>query len=841
MSFTGDSHFKIDRVGLGVNPSNSYRLNIEGGVNDFTLGDIRTSASYRKTVSNSSVDVATTAFHYFFNDGSGTNINDGSVNNRDATIQGSGYSWSGSGFYSNTSNFLNLTESPTGHATIASTNFTTTLTVRIIFKYNGADPVPVLELFNKRDSSGSPYTNDSFRILYDNDTIFSGLGNSIGIVLYGSSSYKYFYANTTLKAGNWYMLNVSVSLTSGEVVNLILNGVNLPVTNTNPNNALAYTTIQSTTSLFRLNGISTDSGSTTTGQKDISYAFLYTKAVFNALETEILEPLNSGFDPYPTIKYSNYNTLTGTNFDITHSSGAVVGLRHNGSNSPTGSKALIGSFPAIGSTGADVGLIAGGREIVTLGKSGSVTFRDPFVFNRVHTAPTPSGSGAYTGSNANITFQNPTVYANYVSQDFKLRASSQPVASWIFSYTGAYTGDMLLRVNTGVSTSKVPVLISTNSIAFQSSWVLNSSGHLVPTTNNTYDVGTSIAGVRDIYTDQFFVAGETTIRYPNTENTFVGKGAGSTNAHQYNTGFGHWALYELPASSNNNTCVGRYAGYSMNGSDNTIVGAHGNSPALSGATRMTTIGVNSGLTAKTENVSVGYNTGAGNYSVSVGALADTTTLEYITHVGYGAGSQFSNNSTLLGYGASSGSFSSTIVIGNKSATTSNQVAIGANNMSFLFSNRWGIDSSGHLYPQTTATYNIGSTSFRASNFYGVNADLSGNLTISGTLTSNGVWDINNGVRGERTGVGSSPFTVTSSHYYLAVDTSSIAITLDLPQASTVTDQIYIIKDRNGNANTNNITIDPNGSETIDGASTYVININYGRVTIYSNGSNWEII
>lgn len=59
----------------------------------------------------------------------------------------------------------------------------------------------------------------------------------------------------------------------------------------------------------------------------------------------------------------------------------------------------------------------------------------------------------------------------------------------------------------------------------------------------------------------------------------------------------------------------------------------------------------------------------------------------------------------------------------------------------------------------------------------------------------------------------------------------------------MSDQVFpgrevIIKDAGGNANTNNITIDTEGSETIDGAATYVINTNYGIVRLYCDGNNW---
>ena len=62
----------------------------------------------------------------------------------------------------------------------------------------------------------------------------------------------------------------------------------------------------------------------------------------------------------------------------------------------------------------------------------------------------------------------------------------------------------------------------------------------------------------------------------------------------------------------------------------------------------------------------------------------------------------------------------------------------------------------------------------------------------------------------------------------------------LPTAQTVSGRTIIIKDAGGNAGTNNITIDTEGAETIDGAGTLVINSDYSSVSLYSDGSNWFI-
>jgi hypothetical protein len=66
-------------------------------------------------------------------------------------------------------------------------------------------------------------------------------------------------------------------------------------------------------------------------------------------------------------------------------------------------------------------------------------------------------------------------------------------------------------------------------------------------------------------------------------------------------------------------------------------------------------------------------------------------------------------------------------------------------------------------------------------------------------------------------------------------------TVNLPTAVGLGGRIYVIADKDGNAVVNNITIDAFGAETINGALTRVILVNYGSVIIQSDGSDWIVI
>lgn len=89
-----------------------------------------------------------------------------------------------------------------------------------------------------------------------------------------------------------------------------------------------------------------------------------------------------------------------------------------------------------------------------------------------------------------------------------------------------------------------------------------------------------------------------------------------------------------------------------------------------------------------------------------------------------------------------------------------------------------------------------------------------------------------------TGIG---VTAQSTNHYIACTAGTI--TIALPDASTTGDgAVYIVKDAVGGAAAANITIDPAGGDTIDGAATYVIAVNYRAVTLVSDGANnYEII
>jgi uncharacterized delta-60 repeat protein len=82
----------------------------------------------------------------------------------------------------------------------------------------------------------------------------------------------------------------------------------------------------------------------------------------------------------------------------------------------------------------------------------------------------------------------------------------------------------------------------------------------------------------------------------------------------------------------------------------------------------------------------------------------------------------------------------------------------------------------------------------------------------------------------------TPFTATTSNDYIHCSGTS-AITIYLPSIPKTNQQI-IVSDVKGNATAQNITINGNGKK-INGATTALINSNYGSVILVYNGINWH--
>jgi len=84
------------------------------------------------------------------------------------------------------------------------------------------------------------------------------------------------------------------------------------------------------------------------------------------------------------------------------------------------------------------------------------------------------------------------------------------------------------------------------------------------------------------------------------------------------------------------------------------------------------------------------------------------------------------------------------------------------------------------------------------------------------------------------------YQVLGTDAIVGVTSTAAARTLTMPIVGIVAGQTWRFKDESGGAATNNITVNGNGYN-IDGAATYVININYGAIDIYFSGSAFFVL
>ena len=87
-----------------------------------------------------------------------------------------------------------------------------------------------------------------------------------------------------------------------------------------------------------------------------------------------------------------------------------------------------------------------------------------------------------------------------------------------------------------------------------------------------------------------------------------------------------------------------------------------------------------------------------------------------------------------------------------------------------------------------------------------------------------------------------PFTSKTSTYTVdnedcIVNCTSGTFTVTLPTAAGLTGQYFVIK----NSGSGTITLEADGSETIDGQLTKVMAVQYESYFVVSNGANWIVV
>lgn len=149
------------------------------------------------------------------------------------------------------------------------------------------------------------------------------------------------------------------------------------------------------------------------------------------------------------------------------------------------------------------------------------------------------------------------------------------------------------------------------------------------------------------------------------------------------------------------------------------------------------------------------------------------------------------------------------------------------------------------------TINPGSSNITTTGTVSADAFVSTSTDADLTITPNGTGKItlaknvtlNQGLSLTFTAISNtdSPYTVLSTDKVLLCSLSA-PITINLPTAVSNSGRLLIIKDRFGQAGTNNLTIDANSTETIDGSLTRVITNNFAVCQLLCDGSNnWSVV
>ena len=86
---------------------------------------------------------------------------------------------------------------------------------------------------------------------------------------------------------------------------------------------------------------------------------------------------------------------------------------------------------------------------------------------------------------------------------------------------------------------------------------------------------------------------------------------------------------------------------------------------------------------------------------------------------------------------------------------------------------------------------------------------------------------------------SADYTVNVNDAFIPVDASSAAVTVTLKPAAEAKGKRLTIKKIDSSANA--VTVDGDGSETIDGATTAVINCQYESICLMSDGTEWWVV
>ena len=249
------------------------------------------------------------------------------------------------------------------------------------------------------------------------------------------------------------------------------------------------------------------------------------------------------------------------------------------------------------------------------------------------------------------------------------------------------------------------------------------------------------------------------------------------------------------------------------------------------------------------NVGIGYTAPAAKLAVSGTTLINTNTDNGVDKLQVSGSMNVSAKATAQNLSVTnSAQITNNLDMGSGTANTN--FTILANGTSSGWAGRMvGEYATGQFYfqhrnnsPTFTTCFLLNANGGKGGTTFYDNAFIGGDgwLTVNGS-SNNGVDKLQ--VVGSIAAIGMKQAYVTKTGAYTAtnddyvIDCTSGTFTVTLPASSGRTGRILIIK----NSGAGTITVDGNAAETIDGAATYAISVQYGTIQIMSDGTNWKII
>jgi hypothetical protein len=243
------------------------------------------------------------------------------------------------------------------------------------------------------------------------------------------------------------------------------------------------------------------------------------------------------------------------------------------------------------------------------------------------------------------------------------------------------------------------------------------------------------------------------------------------------------------------------------------------------------------------NLGISYTSPAAKLAVNGTALINTNTDNGVDKLQVSGSASFTNGVNLA---TTSGKVGIRTTTQTANLTVLGSYSIGGSvptNWNFISAGRGGVINNNQGFywdifggAAEFSTYDWGTSQPFTMMFQG-----NGGRLLIGPITDNGVdlLQVNGSIKGAGFNQAylarTTTYTATTSDYF--IDCTTGTFTVNLFTAVGNTGRILIIK----NSGTGTITVDPNGSQTIDGATTQSLSTQWSRVHIISDGANWKII